>query len=505
MSCADRTLTYSQLDDRSDALVHVLTGLGVTHGDRIGVFMRNRPELIEAMMACFKGGFVFVPLNVKLVADEVAYHLTDSGAAAVITDVDVVSVVIESGVVGSGVLTLVAGGGPPTPTGTQDYESAVAAGLGQKPPVVPVDRDDTAWLFYTSGTTGRPKGAMLSHGALGFVTASWLADLTPMSVGDVVLHAAPLTHGAGFHAIAAIARGAHQIIPADTRFDPESILRLLVDKKVTNTWLVPTQIVMLVDAAHRRREQGRAPHLPHLRHIVYGGAPFASADLAEALEVFGSVFVQLYAQGESPMTVTVLPPEDHVSALAGDRPERLTSAGFARPGIDIRIVDGDDHEVPTGTVGEITVSGPPLMTGYRNRPDATTEALRGGRLHTGDLGRLDSHGYLYVLDRAKDLIITGGSNVYAIEVESVLAAHGLVREVAVVGLPDRTWGELVAAVVVTDGAVDDVSDALSQHCSEQLAGYKIPRRYMFVDSLPRNAYGKVLKKDLRSLLAVQNP
>jgi long-chain acyl-CoA synthetase len=335
---------------------------------------------------------------------------------------------------------------------------------------------------------------MLSHGALGFVTASWLADLTPMDENGVTLHAAPLSHGAGFHAIAATARGAHQIIPADARFDPPAILELMARERVTNTWLVPTQIVMLVDSL-----DGKQPELPDLRQIIYGGAPFAPADLRQALEVFGPVLVQLYAQGETPMTATVLPASDHAAALAGDRPDRLASAGVARPGTDVRILGEDDRELPVGEVGEVCVRGGAVMLGYWARPEATAEALRSDWLHTGDLGRMDEFGYIYLLDRAKDLIISGGSNVYAVEVEAAMADHPSVREVAVIGLPDRTWGELVVAVVVPNGEPDEA--AISAHCRTTLAGYKQPRRFVFVDALPRNAYGKVLKRELRDRLA----
>ncbi|MFI5053939.1 MAG: AMP-binding protein, partial [Acidimicrobiia bacterium] len=353
-----------------------------------------------------------------------------------------------------------------------------------------------AWLFYTSGTTGRPKGAMLTHGNLAFVTASWLADLTPMTEGDITLHAAPLSHGAGFHALATTARGARHVIPQQASFDPAGIVTLLEHEGVTNTWMVPTQIVMLVDALGDTR-----PELPALRHVVYGGAPFAPAELKRALAVFGSVFVQLFGQGETPMTATVLPASDHAAALAGDRPERLSSAGFARPGMDVRILGEDGRELPPGEVGEACVRGPAVMLGYWNRPEATAEALHDGWLHTGDLGRLDEHGYLYLLDRAKDLIISGGSNVYAVEVEAALADHPMVREVAVVGLPDRTWGEVVTAVVVSESPGAATEAALAEHCATVLAGYKRPRRYTFRDTLPRNAYGKVLKRELRAELA----
>jgi acyl-CoA synthetase (AMP-forming)/AMP-acid ligase II len=492
VTCGDRTLTYAELDRRTNALARGLRDLGVARGDRVAVMMRNRPELLEAMYACFKAGFCLVPLNNRFTADDVAYHVADSGATALLTDADGAPVVAAAGLEHT---VVVVAGADDLGAGTHAHE-AVIAGASTESAVVAVDRDDLAWLFYTSGTTGRPKGAMLSHGNLAFVTASWLADLTPMTEHDVTLHAAPLSHGAGFHALATTARGAHHVIPTFASFDPAAVIELLARERVTNTWMVPTQIVMLADALG-----DTPPDLPHLRHVVYGGAPFAPVELRRALALFGPVFVQLFGQGETPMTATMLPASDHADAVAGDRPERLASAGFARPGMDVRVLDDDGAEVPAGEVGEACVRGPAVMLGYWNRPEATAETLRDGWLHTGDLGRIDDHGYLYLLDRAKDLIISGGSNVYAVEVEAALADHPLVREVAVVGLPDRTWGELVAAVVVSDTPGDETAATLTEHCTVALAGYKRPRRYVFRDALPRNAYGKVLKRELRAELA----
>lgn len=490
----NRSITYAELDHRTNALAHGLSLMGVAKGDRVGVLMRNRPELLEAMFACFKAGFCLVPLNSRFTPEDVAYHVEDSSAVAVLTDSDGLSVV--SGARLAGMTVVVAGDIDEVPDGALRHDDIIA-GADTSSAVVDVERDDLAWLFYTSGTTGRPKGAMLTHGILGFVTASWLADLTPIDERDVTLHAAPLTHGAGFHALAATARAAHQIIPIDSSFDPLAILDLIRSARVTNTWLVPTQIVMLVDAVGDRH-----PDLGDLRCVVYGGAPFVPADLRQALQTFGPVFVQLFGQGETPMTATVLSSRDHASALAGDRLERLASAGVARPGTDVRILGDDDTELAPDEVGEVCVRGGAVMLGYWNRPEATAETLRNGWLHTGDLGRMDEYGYVYLLDRAKDMIISGGSNVYAVEVEAALADHPAVREVAVVGVTDRTWGEVVTAVIVVndDRDTDGLEAQLSAHCSARLAGYKRPRRFAFVDGLPRNAYGKVLKRELRARL-----
>jgi long-chain acyl-CoA synthetase len=285
------------------------------------------------------------------------------------------------------------------------------------------------------------------------------------------------------------------VLPASPHFDPAAMLELLTGARVNNTWMVPTQIVMLADHL-----AGSAASLPDLEAIVYGGAPFPESELRKALEVLGPILVQLYAQGETPMTATVLPAADHARIVAEGR-DQLASAGFARPGMDVRVLDGDDLEAPVGEIGEVCVRGPAVMLGYWEREEATAEALRNGWLHTGDLGRMDEQGYIFLMDRAKDMIITGGSNVYAVEVEAVLAVQRGVREVAVIGLADRTWGEIVTAVIVAEPGVDLDLKVLAASCEELLASYKRPRRWVTLEALPRNAYGKVLKRELRESLA----
>ena len=308
----------------------------------------------------------------------------------------------------------------------------------------------------------------------------------------MTLHAAPLSHGAGFHALAATARAAHQVIPDGPSFDAAATLELIRSRGVTNTWMVPTQIIRLTEAASTDPRP-----VPTLQQVLYGGAPMSPAALQRALDTFGPVFVQLYGQGETPMTITVLRRQDHRADLLG-------TAGRARLGIEVGIVDESGQTVEPGVVGEVVVKGPSVMTGYWQRPEATAESLRDGWLHTGDLGRMSPEGVLTLLDRTKDLIISGGSNVYAVEVEVVLAASEAVADVAVVGIPDELWGERVEAVVVLapDMSLDDGSlDALAR---SKLAGYKIPRFYHVVDALPRNAYGKVVKSALRTMVQAEH-
>jgi long-chain acyl-CoA synthetase len=469
---AGQTIHYRELDRQAAALDGWLRSVGAGPNTRVAVFMDNRRELLVAMFAVFRSGATLVPCNSRLTSDELAFLMGDAGTVVMLTDK------------AHETTARAAAGGAVVGVAGPELD-AVLAGEHESPPAAEVDPGDIAWLFYTSGTTGHPKGAMLSHAALQFVTVSWLADLTSLDETDVTLHAAPLSHGAGFHALAATARAAHQVIPTSASFDPAAILALIAKLGVTNTWLVPTQIVLLTEAAPADLE------LPTLRYVVYGGAPMTPAATALALEQFGPIFVQLYGQGETPMTATVLRREDH-------RPELFGSAGRARPCIDVAIVDENGDFVPAGTVGEVVVRGPSVMSGYWNRPEATAETLRDGWLHTGDLGRLSDDGILYLLDRTKDMIISGGSNVYAVEVEQVLGSHPDVADVAVVGAPDDLWGEVVVAVVVVREGTE-VSDAdLEARCRASLAGYKIPRLWVRLDALPRNAYGKVLKRDLRA-------
>ncbi|MGH3906875.1 MAG: acyl-CoA synthetase [Pseudonocardiaceae bacterium] len=476
LSYAGRRLPYAELNQRVDALAAGLAGRGLAAGDRVVLWLRNCPEFIESFFACWKLGLVAVPVNARLRAADVAFHAADCGASALILGPEFATGAEQVDVahrIGTG------------DCGDVSYDDLVAAYRDVPDQTRPVDDNAPAWLFYTSGTTGRPKGAVLTHGNLIFVTVSWCADLHCLQPEDVVLHCAPLSHGAGFHALAAVARGAENVVHA--RFDPSAVLEAISRQHVSAAWLVPTQIRLLLDCKDLERTD-----LSTLTRVVYGGSPMFLGDLTEAVERIGPVFCQLYGQGESPMTITYLRREEH----RVDRPDVavLTSAGIARTGMEVRIADPDDRVVPVGEAGEIQVRGPAVMKGYWGRPDADAEALRGGWLHTGDVGRADDRGFIYVLDRLKDLIITGGTNVYAREVEDVLLRHPRVHEAAVFGSRDRLWGEAVTAVVVGDAVRED---DLRAFCREHLADYMRPKRIHLADKLPRNSYGKVLKRELR--------
>lgn len=493
-----RRLSYGELDDRVNSLAAGLTELGLSTGDRIGFIMWNRPEVLEVLFAAFKLGLCVVPLNARFNSEEIVYHLGDPRASALVHGPEFREAVEKALDRTPSVRHVISldGSRPASSTAAvHDYEDLVAAHPGAPDATVDVDPDAVCWLFYTSGTTGRPKGAMLSHANLMFVTVGWVADLMPLQPEDVTLHAAPLTHGAGFHALAAIAKGSANLIPEKPAFDADATLELIEREGVTNTWLVPTQVNRLAQSpALADRDLSR------LHSIVYGGAPFHVEDLKIAVERLGPVLVQVYGQGETPMTATYLRQREHVLGDP-DTEARLASAGYTRTGMEVRLVDENDQPVPTGELGEIVVRGPAVMSGYWERPEESAETLRGGWLHTGDIGKFDERGYLYVLDRLKDLIITGGSNVYAREVEEVLIGHPDVAEVTVIGIPDRDWGERVVAVVVPAEGTDPDGGALIDYCGIQLASYKKPKQVHFLSSLPVSAYGKVLKRELRAQLA----
>ena len=481
VTCEGRQRTYAEFMERVDRLAEGLrVRCAVRPGDRTVIWLSNGAEYLEILAACWRVGAVVVPVNSRLHVKEVEFHCRHSEARVLFHDADRTEQAAQVDVP-HGVSVGVGGG-------DVSYESFQQFGSLGSP--VEVDESSPAWVFYTSGTTGSPKGAVLSHANLIAMIVAWCADLHTVSPEDVVLHCAPLSHAAGFHAVTALARGAHSII--HRRFDAGAVLREIAVRRVTATWMVPTQLRLTMDVLDTDSD------VSSLTHVIYGGAPITRRDLEEAIQKFGPVLCQLYGQGESPMTITSLPRRDHV---AGRDDDTLVSAGVARTGIDVRIESPHGGWAAPDEVGEVVVRGSTVMVGYLGDEAATRETLRDGYLHTGDIGRIDRRGYLYVLDRAKDLIISGGSNVYAKSVEDVLSEYPGVDQVAVFGVPDRIWGEAVTAAVVASNEID--ADAILRHCRERIADYQVPKRILFVDDLPKNAYGKILKRELRDRFAPQ--
>ena len=485
---AGRTWTYAQVRDEANRIANGLVAAGLQPGDRVAVLTKNCAELICFYYGAFKAGVVPVPLNYRLAPAEWAYIVNDAGARALVArDEFAAAIAPVRGDLRTVGLCLAIGA--PPPAGWQAWDAWVAA-----QPATPPDRhvadDADAYQMYTSGTTGHPKGAVLQHRAV-CSNVIQLMPIVRLGHGDRYLIVAPLYHAAAaVTTFTVIASGAALFVQED--FVPGDVVRALAEERLTAALLVPAMIqaclVMVPDVAARRYDA--------LRLIVYGASPIAAETLRRAIEVFQCGFAQGYGMTETSAVLTILTPADHERALAG-RPELLLSAGRPLLGTDLRIVDEQDRPVSPGTIGEIVGRGPQLMSGYWNLAEASAAALRDGWMHTGDAGRLDADGYLYIEDRVKDMIVSGGENVYPREIENVLFEHPAVADAAVIGVPDGRWGETVKAIIVRKAGVEVTAEALIEYCRSQLGGYKLPRSVDFVDALPRNPSGKVLKRELR--------
>jgi len=479
---------YAELRDRALRIGAALRARG-RPGDRVAIASENRVELVELMFGVWAAGLVAVPINCKLHAKETAQIVADCDAAfvfvspALARDLRTALRALPGTQDGSRHAARLL-----TTIGAADYDALLQA---EPEPVPTTPADAIAWLFYTSGTTGRSKGAMLTHGNLMAMTLAHLADVETFDETASQIHAAPMSHGSGIYMLPYVSRGARQVIPASLGFDPLEFLDLCDSHPGCGAFLAPTMVQRLRLAAE---VAGRRPR--NLRMIVYGGGPMYVEELKKSLNVFGPVFVQIYGQGESPMTISWLRRADH----ALDDDAILGSVGCARTGMEVAVVDGDGEPLPDGQPGEIVCRGDVVMAGYWNDPQATAETLRDGWLHTGDIGSLDVRGYLTLRDRSKDVVISGGSNIYPREVEEALLTHPAVLEACVVGQADAEWGEVVVAFIVLTPGERAATSVLDAHCLEHIARYKRPRRYLFVEALPKNSYGKVLKRELRQQL-----
>ncbi len=485
-----KKLTFVQFNQRANRLANALLGLGVGPGDNVAVLQYNYPETLETIFACFKAGCGAVPINFRLHPKECAYIIDHSQARAVVLSpefnqsiMDVRCEIPEA----EHFITLEGAAGE-----LLDYEGLLAAASPEREDAG-VDPDQLAWLFYTSGTTGQPKGAMLTHRNLLAMTMNFYADMSPLGPEDAVLHGAPLSHGSGLYALPNIAKGALNVILEGKTFEPELVFQTIEQHRITNMFAAPTMVKRLAESpAAVKYDHGS------LRCLNYGGAPMYVEDLKQAMRVLGPCLVQLYGQGESPMTITYLPQRDHKLEGSPREMERLASAGIARTDVEVAVVDLDDRPLPAGQAGEIVTRSDLVMKGYWRNPRASAETLRHGWLHTGDVGTLDDNGYLFIMDRSKDMIISGGENIYPREVEEVLLRHPAVREVAVIGVPDPQWGEAMKAIVALAPGQSASGEELIAFCKDNIASYKKPKSIDFVDELPKNNYGKILKRDLRA-------
>lgn len=475
----DRKISYAAADLRITRLASALRMLGMRTGDRVGMLLNNSPQALEVMLATMRAGLVIVPLNVRLHPDEHAYIIKDSGCSTLIMDPRLAPPVSELRGKHPALTTVIAVG--QAAPGARPYEAFLADGAAtlefQPGP------DDLAWLFYTSGTTGSPKGAMLTHRNLLTMVSINLVDLNTPQPGDVLLHALPISFAGGLFMLHHVARGVtHIFLP---RFDPTSFFAAVAQHRVTTTALVPTMISMLA-----RHPERAAYDLSSLQTLFYGGAPMHAERLREALEAFGPILLQSYGLGEAPLTVSVLRKHEHLGPKA-------QSAGRAVTMVSVRIQDDDWNPLPPGSTGEVAVRSDLIMRGYWNRPDATADVLREGWFRTGDIGTLDEEGFLYISDRKKDLIKSGGASILPREVEEVIAQHPSVQEVAVIGVPDDLWGEAIKALVVLREGARATEDELIAFCKDRLASFKKPKSVDFLTELPRGGTNKILRRALR--------
>lgn len=470
---------YARFAAQAEALGrHFATEYGVAPGDRVAIYMPNRIEYLTTLFAIWWIGAVAAPVNYKLHLREAAWIADNAGAKLIVTD------------------TGTSFGSEGLPEGCRELgldehavQAVLAAARQCKGAPYAADSADLAWLFYTSGTTGRPKGVMLSHANLTAMTMCYPLDVAPVSAQDVWVYAAPMSHGGGLYGLVFVRAGACHVVPVSRRFESDEVFSLARDFGHLSMFVAPIMIKRMVRNAPER--------IVGIDTLVYGGAPMYAADVKEGLRVLGPVLAQIYGQGETPMTITAMSRAEIADKDGPDWERRIASVGMAQTCVDVRVVDAQFRELAPGTPGEIIVRGPTVMQGYWRNPEATAAALVNGWLLTGDIGAFDEQGFLTLTDRSKDLIISGGTNIYPREVEEVLVQHPQVFEASVVGAPNEEWGEEVVAFVVAKAGAELGPGQLDPWCHEHMAGFKKPRRYIFCDELPKNSYGKVLKTELR--------
>ncbi|MET0964009.1 MAG: AMP-binding protein [Noviherbaspirillum sp.] len=485
---AELHATHGHWAARSAGLAARMRDAGLAPGDRVVLFMRNHPRYLEVMWAAWWAGLVVVPVNAKLHTREVEWIIENAAARWAFVTADVA---------------------PQPLAGLErqvDVESADAdllmapAADAMAVPVTGREPHDLAWLFYTSGTTGRPKGVMLTHRNLMTMGLTYFIDVDAVSPQDAIVYAAPMSHGAGIYAIPHLMAGARHLVPASGGMDPAELFELGRRVCPLSMFAAPTIVKRLVDHAEQAG-LGAEDAAASFKTIVYGGAPMYVADIERAMRVMGPRFVQIYGQGETPMVATALSRQQLADVAHPRHAARIASVGVAQTPVQLRIADDNGQDLPPEGIGEVLVRGDSVMAGYWRNEAATASALQDGWLHTGDVGSLDSDGFLTLKDRSKDLIISGGSNIYPREVEEALLTAPGVAEAAVVGAHDPEWGEVVVAFIVPHAGAEISAQALDRHCLAQIARFKRPKRYVLLGELPKNNYGKVLKTALRATLA----
>jgi acyl-CoA synthetase (AMP-forming)/AMP-acid ligase II len=487
VTCGGRRFSVAAYVDRVARLAGALQSLGLAPGGRAGMLALNSHRYVEYFFGVWWGGGAINPVNIRWNPKEIAYSLDDCDTRILIVDDTFARLVPELRALSRSLRTVIFAGDGDAPSGTLDYETLLA----EARPAVDAERagDDLAAVMYTGGTTGLPKGVMLSHANLVTNARNSLATI-PRNADSAAVIAAPVFHIGGASLVLQCIHGFRRAIVLPM-FDEVAILRTIADERASEIFLVPSMLKRLIE-----HPQFADFDTSSLRLMIYGAAPIDSALLARAMEKFPNAdFYQAYGMTECSPTISVLPARAHDPA--GVAAGLLRSAGRPVPTVEVRIVDENDRDAPLGTVGEIVARGPTVMLGYWEKPLETREALRDGWMHTGDGGYLDADGYLYVVDRVKDMIVSGGENVYSAEVENALGQLPGVSMSAVIGVPDETYGERVHAIVVLrDGATLSAAD-VTAHCRTLIAGFKCPRSVEFRDALPLSAAGKLLKYQIR--------
>ena len=481
----DRTYSWAEHVMRVARLAGALRAMGLAPGARIGILSRNTFRQAELLHAGYWSGVIPVPINVRLAPREIAFVLGDADCALLAVDHALLALLDKEELAPWRYQAVVLG---PNGAGRRSLDDLIESAIPLPP--LDADEDDDAILLYTGGTTGRAKGVRLTHrniAANGFQVGLTLG----IRHDDIYLHVAPMFHSADLLGSAlTLTGGAHVYLPD---FNPTTFLAAIEKHRITFTMLAPTMLIMVLQHADFAKFD-----LSSLRIQIYGSSPMAESWIRRALEALPWVKVtQGYGLSETAPILSFFEHHHHLEALASGNTARLACAGKTLPGVDLRIVDDAGNEVPTGTSGEVIVRGPNVTPGYYGLPETNRETFRDGWFHTGDIGREDAEGFLYLLDRKKDMIVTGGENVYSAEVEAALCTHAGIAEAAVIGVPDETYGEAVFAVVIVKPGMTLDSDELIAHCRGTIGGYKIPRRFAFVQDLPKSPLGKVLKADLR--------
>ena len=478
---------YGQFDHRAAQVAAWLRQAGIQPGDHIALYLKNLPDYLILLYGVWYAGAVAVPVNAKLHPREAGWILANAKVKATFAGTELGASLVAQGCEGQ-VIDLAG------QAFADIFEGTAIAGIVARTP------DDLAWLFYTSGTTGRPKGVMITHRMLEAMSTAYFADVDSVQASNASIYAAPLSHGAGLYNFMHVRRGARHVLPASGGFDPQEIFDLARHFERAHVFAAPTMVKRMTELAKASGQTGAG-----LRSVIYGGGPMYQADIIEAVDHFGAIFIQIYGQGECPMCITTLSRQEVADRTHPRWRARLASVGRAQSAMQVTIADPEGQPLATGTTGEIMVGGNAVMPGYWQNPEATARSLVAGWLRTGDMGALDDEGYLTLKDRSKDMIISGGSNIYPREVEEVLLAHPSVSEVSVVGQPDAEWGEVVVAFVVPQTSHQLDRAALEAHCLYHIARFKRPKIYIEIASLPKNNYGKVLKTELRVGLPRRHP